>query len=66
MTPPRPAVAASERMDTVPTLAFPVIRGVQAQREYYVAMWSLRMMKQVSKLGPKGLMRTGISNLFRR
>jgi DNA sulfur modification protein DndB len=48
MTPPRPAVAASERMDTVPTLAFPVIRGVQAQREYYVAMWSLRMMKQVS------------------
>mgnify|MGYP003347906584 CR=1 FL=1 len=25
-----------------------------------------RMMKQVSKLGQKGLMRTGISNLFRR
>jgi len=48
MTPPRPTLAASERMDTVPTLAFPVIRGVQAQREYYVAMWSLRMMKQVS------------------
>jgi signal recognition particle subunit SRP54 len=25
-----------------------------------------RMMKQVSKLGQKGLMRTGIANLFRR
>jgi signal recognition particle subunit SRP54 len=25
-----------------------------------------RMMKQVSKMGQKGLMRTGISNLFRR
>jgi signal recognition particle subunit SRP54 len=25
-----------------------------------------RMMKQMSKLGQKGLMRTGISNLFRR
>ena len=48
MTPPTVASAPVNRMDTVPTLAFPVIRGVQAQREYYVAMWSLRMMKQVS------------------
>jgi len=48
MTPPRLAAAQPERLDTVPTLAFPVIRGVQAQREFYVAMWSLRMMKQVS------------------
>lgn len=31
-----------------PTLTFPTIRGVQAQREYYVAMWSLRLMRQVS------------------
>ena len=31
-----------------PTLNFPVIRGVQARREYYVAMWSLRLMRQVS------------------
>jgi DNA sulfur modification protein DndB len=31
-----------------PTLAFPAIRGIQAQREYYVAMWSLRLMRQVS------------------
>ena len=31
-----------------PTLTFPAIRGVQAQREYYVAMWSLRLMRQVS------------------
>lgn len=29
-------------------LSFPVIRGVQARREYYVAMWSLRMMRQIS------------------
>ena len=35
-------------MDTKPTLSFPVIRGVQARREYYVAMWSLRMMRQIS------------------
>ncbi len=31
-----------------PTLSFPVIRGLQAEREYYVAMWSLRMMRQIS------------------
>jgi DNA sulfur modification protein DndB len=35
-------------MDTEPTLSFPVIRGIQARREYYVAMWSLRMMRQIS------------------
>ena len=33
---------------TEPMLTFPVIRGVQARREYYVAMWSLRLMRQVS------------------
>ncbi len=35
-------------MDTESTLAFPVIRGVQARREYYVAMWTLRMMQRIS------------------
>lgn len=35
-------------MDTQPTLTFPVIRGLQAHREYYVAMWSLRMLRQIS------------------
>ncbi len=35
-------------MDTQPTLAFPVIRGLQARREYYVAMWTLRMLRQIS------------------
>jgi DNA sulfur modification protein DndB len=35
-------------MDTEPKLSFPVIRGLQAHREYYVAMWSLRMMRQIS------------------
>jgi DNA sulfur modification protein DndB len=31
-----------------PSLTFPVIRGLQAQREYYVAMWTLRMLRQIS------------------
>lgn len=35
-------------METEPTLTFPVIRGLQARREYYVAMWSLRMLRQIS------------------
>lgn len=35
-------------MDTNSTLSFPVIRGLQAHREYYVAMWSLRMLRQIS------------------
>lgn len=33
---------------TEPVLTFPVIRGVQARREYYVAMWTLRMLRQIS------------------
>lgn len=35
-------------MDIEPTLTFPVIRGLQAHREYYVAMWTLRMLRQIS------------------
>lgn len=35
-------------MDTSSTLSFPVIRGLQARREYYVAMWTLRMLRQIS------------------
>ena len=35
-------------MDTDSTLRFPVIRGLQAGREYYTAMWSLRMLRQIS------------------
>jgi DNA sulfur modification protein DndB len=35
-------------MDANPTLSFPVIRGIQSRREYFVAMWSLRMMRQIS------------------
>lgn len=35
-------------METQPTLTFPVIRGLQARRAYYVAMWSLRMLRQIS------------------
>jgi len=33
---------------TEPSISFPVIRGLQAQREYYVAMWTLRMLRQIS------------------
>lgn len=35
-------------MDIEPTLSFPVIRGLQARREYYVAMWTLRMLRQIA------------------
>ncbi|MCL5023998.1 MAG: DNA sulfur modification protein DndB [Nitrospirae bacterium] len=35
-------------METQPSLTFPVIRGLQARREYYVAMWTLRMLRQIS------------------
>lgn len=35
-------------MESMSTLNFPVIKGVQAGREYYVAMWTLRMLKQIS------------------
>lgn len=35
-------------MEIEPSLTFPVIRGVQARREYYVAMWSLRILRQIS------------------
>ena len=35
-------------MESLSTLNFPVIKGVQAGREYYVAMWKLRTLKQIS------------------
>lgn len=35
-------------MESLSTLNFPVIKGIQAGREYYVAMWKLRMLKQIS------------------
>ncbi len=35
-------------MESLSTLNFPVIRGIQAGREYYVAMWTLRTLKQIS------------------
>jgi DNA sulfur modification protein DndB len=35
-------------MERLSTLNFPVIRGNQAGREYYVAMWTLRTLKQIS------------------
>ncbi|MVF23447.1 DNA sulfur modification protein DndB [Methylocaldum sp. BRCS4] len=35
-------------METQSTLTFPVIRGLQARREYYVAMWTLRTLRQIS------------------
>ena len=42
-------------MSTLSTLNFPVIRGIQAGREYYVAMWTLRMMGQISVFDEKDL-----------
>lgn len=35
-------------MEANSTISFPVIRGLQAHREYYVAMWTLRMLRQIS------------------
>src|SRR5580692_9997918 len=35
-------------MESLSTLNFPVIKGVQAGREYFVAMWKLRTLKQIS------------------
>lgn len=35
-------------METYPILTFPVIRGCQSGQECYVAMWTLRMLRQVS------------------
>lgn len=40
--------ASRRPMDSLSTLNFPVMRGVQAGREYYVAMWTLRMLRQIS------------------
>ncbi len=33
---------------TEPHFSFPVIRGLQARREYYVAMWTLRNLSKIS------------------
>src|SRR6266496_3757164 len=35
-------------MESMSNLSFPVIRGIQAGREYYVTMWTLRTLKQIS------------------
>lgn len=35
-------------IETEPSITFPVIRGLQARREYFVAMWTLRMLRQIS------------------
>jgi len=45
---PPSAGARAAAGQTEPTLTFPVIRGLQARREYYVAMWTLRMLRQIS------------------
>src|SRR5436190_22096007 len=42
-------------MESLSTLTFPVIRGVQAGREYYVAMWTLRTLRQISIFDEKEL-----------
>jgi DNA sulfur modification protein DndB len=40
-------------MKTLSTHNFPVIRGIQAGREYYVAMWNLRMVARFSSFDDK-------------
>jgi DNA sulfur modification protein DndB len=35
-------------VDPLSTLNFPALRGVQAGREYYVSMWTFRMLRQIS------------------
>ena len=35
-------------MTSIANLNFPAIRGVQAGREYYTTMWTLRMLRQIS------------------
>jgi DNA sulfur modification protein DndB len=42
-------------MTSLSTLNFPAIRGIQAGREYYVSMWTLRMMRQISIFDEKEL-----------
>ena len=42
-------------MNTESTIRFSAIRGLQAGREYYVAMWTLRMLRQVSIFDDDGL-----------
>lgn len=41
-------MSAMNALEFDSTLQFPAIRGVQAGHEYYVAMWTLRMLRQVS------------------
>ena len=42
-------------METLSTLNFPAIRGVQAGREYYITMWTLRTLRQISIFDEKEL-----------
>jgi DNA sulfur modification protein DndB len=43
------------KVDSLSTLNFPAIRGVQAGREYYVSMWTFRMLRQISIFDEKEL-----------
>jgi DNA sulfur modification protein DndB len=42
-------------MTSIANLNFPAIRGVQAGREYYTTMWTLRMLRQISIFDEKEL-----------
>lgn len=42
-------------MSSLSTINFPAIRGVQAGREYYVTMWTLRTLRQISIFDEKEL-----------
>src|SRR5438093_13544449 len=42
-------------MTSLSTLNFPAIRGVQPGREFYVTMWTLRLLRQISIFDEKEL-----------
>lgn len=42
-------------MSALSTLNFPALRGVQAGREYYITMWTLRTLRQISIFDEKEL-----------
>lgn len=42
-------------MDSETFITFPAIRGSQAKKEYYVAMWSLKLLTQITSFDEEGL-----------
>jgi len=60
----KPEIIKASRKQRIASGSGTTVQEVNKLLKQYDQMRT--MMKQVSKLGQKGLMRTGISNLFRR